>query len=200
MKVLVLSPYPQGLLSALEIFADEYEVTSNSISREYCLNERFEFLVSYGYRHIIRQDVLDLFPGKAINLHISLLPFCRGAHPILWSILEGKPLGVTIHMLDAGIDTGSILFQQVTPRYLEDTETFASLYKKHCESIEFLFRHNWKYLRTAECFGWEQQGSPTIHRSSELDDLLAFMPQQWDTTIIEFCRLAGISHPLLPIS
>ena len=54
MKVLILSPYPQGLLSALEIFADEYEFTSNPISREYCLNKKFEFLVSYGYRHIIK--------------------------------------------------------------------------------------------------------------------------------------------------
>ena len=146
---------------------------------------------------LLRQDVLDLFPGKAINLHISLLPFCRGAHPILWSIIEGKPLGVTIHMLDAGIDTGSILFQQVTPLSLDDVETFASLYKKLCESIEFLFRYNWKYLRTAECFGWEQQGSPSIHRSSEIDDLLAFMPEKWETTIIDFCRLAGVSHPLV---
>ena len=197
MKALILSPYPQGLLPALEAFSDEYTIFTDPISVEYCMREKFDYLVSYGYRYILGQEVIGLFAGKAINLHISLLPFCRGAHPVFWSILEGNPLGVTIHMLDAGLDTGNILFQQVTPLCLEDGESFASLHKKLCRSIEFLFWHNWKYLRTGECSGWKQQGSPTIHRSKELSDWLAFMPDKWDTPVSDFCRLAGIRHPLV---
>lgn len=198
MKVLILSPYPQGLLPALEAYSDEYIISTHPISVEYCMREEPDYLVSYGYRHILSQDVIEFFAGKAINLHISILPFCRGAHPVFWSIVEGNPLGVTIHMLDAGLDTGNILFQQVTPFCLEDGDSFASLYKKLCGSIELLFGHNWKYLRTGECSGWKQQGFPTIHRSKELSEWLAFMPEQWDTTILDFCRLAGIRHPLVP--
>lgn len=198
MKVLILSPYPRGLLTALEAYSDDYTITADPISFEYCCREKFDYLVSYGYRYILGQDVIDFFAGKAINLHISLLPFCRGAHPVFWSIAEGKPLGVTIHMLDAGLDTGNILFQQVTPICLEHGESFASLYKKLCGSIELLFGHTWKYLRTGECSGWRQQGPPTVHRSKELSDWLVFMPQQWDTPVSDFCRLAGIHHPLVP--
>lgn len=197
MKVLILSPYPQGLLPALEAFFDEFTITTDIISAEYCIREKFDYLISYGYRHIIAQDVIDLFECKAINLHISLLPFCRGAHPVFWSIFEGHPLGVTIHLLDAGLDTGNILFQQITPLCFEDGESFASLHKKLRRSIELLFEHNWKYLRTGECHGWKQQGPPTIHRSKEISYWLALMPKQWDTPVSDFCRLAGIRHPLV---
>ena len=198
MRVLLLSPYPEGLLPALEAFCDEYVISTLPISPEYCSDEGFDFLVSYGYRHILTEDVLSRFPGKAVNLHISLLPSCRGAHPVFWSILEGKTLGVTIHMLDLGLDTGNILFQQVTPLQLEAGESFATLYKKQCKSIELLFNNNWKYLRTGECSGWVQQGFPSVHRSRELDNWLIYMPQKWDTTISNFCRLSSTNHPLAP--
>jgi methionyl-tRNA formyltransferase len=197
MKVLILSPYPDGLLPALEVFSDEYRVTTEPVTSRYCLEEGFDFLVSYGYRHILKKDLLDLFPFKAANLHISLLPYCRGAHPVFWSILEEKQLGVTIHLLDEGLDTGNILFQQVTPLNLDSSESFATLYQKQCDSIEFLFRYNWKYLRTGECSGWKQQGSPTQHCSRELNNWLGCMPNQWDTLISDFCKLAKIRHHLL---
>jgi methionyl-tRNA formyltransferase len=197
MKVLILSPYPDGLLPALESFTDEYKITAEPVTPRYCLEEGFEFLVSYGYRYILKKDLLDLFHAKAVNLHISLLPYCRGAHPVFWSILDEKSLGVTIHLLDEGLDTGNILFQQVTPLYFDSNESFATLYQKQRYSIEFLFRHNWKYLRTGECSGWKQQGSPTQHLSRELKDWLDCMPQQWDTLISDFCKLAKIRHPLV---
>jgi methionyl-tRNA formyltransferase len=197
MKVLILSPYPGSLLSALSDFGDEYAVLSGPVTLQDCTDGGFDFLVSYGYRYILKNDVLNLFSFKAINLHISLLPYCRGAHPIFWSILERKPLGVTIHLLDEGLDTGNILFQRVTPLSLSQDESFASLYCKQRDAIELLFEHSWQYIRTGECSGWRQQGEPTEHRSRQLNDWLDLMPRQWDTPIADFCANAGISHPLL---
>ena len=197
MKVLILSPYPGRLLSALREFDDDYTVLAGPITPQDCVVGDFDFLVSYGYRYILKNELLRFFPRKAINLHISLLPYCRGAHPVFWSILERKPLGVTIHVLDEGLDTGNILFQQVTPLSLSQGESFASLYRKQRDAIELLFEHSWRYLRTGECSGWKQQGVPTEHRSRELNDWLDLMPGQWDTPIADFCQMAGISHPLL---
>lgn len=197
MKVLVLSPYPDGLLPALSALGDEYVVLSGPITPQDCVSSNFDFLISYGYRFILKEDVLRLFPRKAVNLHISLLPFCRGAHPVFWAILERKPLGVTIHLLDEGLDTGNILFQQVTPLSLSWDESFASLYHKQRYAIELLFSHSWRYLRTGECSGWRQQGVPTEHRAQQLNDWLDLMPRQWDTLIGDFCDKAGILHPLL---
>ena len=197
MKILILSPYPESLASTLSDYGDEHVALSGPITRQDCTKGNFDFLISYGYRYILKSEVLSLFPHKAINLHISVLPFSRGAHPIFWSILEQKPLGVTIHMLDEGLDTGNILFQQVTPLSLSQDESFSSLYYKQRNAIELLFEHSWKYLRTGECSGWKQQGRSTEHRSHELDDWLDLMPRQWDTSIADFCEKAGVSHPLL---
>ena len=128
MKVLVLSPYPEGLITAFDSYSDEFEVISSRIDCQYCLENKFDFLVSYGYRYILKKDLLDLFPCKAVNLHISLLPYSRGAHPVLWSVMDGHPFGVTIHMLDQGLDTGNILFQRATPSILAESDTFAKIY------------------------------------------------------------------------
>lgn len=197
MNVLVLSQYPAGLLRAFEPFSDVFEVTSSKVDLQYCIDKEFDFLVSYGYRYILGKDLLNLFPNRAVNLHISMLPYCRGAHPILWSVMDCLPLGVTIHMLDQGLDTGNILFQQLTPTRLSKADTFATLHRELCTKIECLFMQNWKFLRNSECSGWKQQGVPTLHRSDELEQCLKYMPQGWDTPISKFCELASIHHPLL---
>ena len=197
MKVLVLSPYPDGLLKAFEGFSDEFVLTSSQIDCQYCIDNQFDFLVSYGYRYILKKDLLDLFPRRSVNLHMSLLPFCRGAHPVLWSILEGQFFGVTIHMLDHGLDTGNILFQQMTPLSLDQADSIATVYNGLGGAIELLFVQNWKFLRTGECSGWKQQGVSSLHVSRELENFLQYMPEGWDTTIFKFCELANVHHPLL---
>ena len=70
------------------------------------------FVISFNYRHLIPQEVLSLLPGRVINLHTSLLPYNRGSSPNFFSFLEDTPKGVTIHLVDKGLDTGDILCQR----------------------------------------------------------------------------------------
>jgi methionyl-tRNA formyltransferase len=191
MNVLVLSPYPEAILPALNEFKDSWIAFTKPLSREFCLEKNIDFLISYGYRHILNNEVLDLFPQKAINLHMSMLPCSRGAHPNFWSIAEGMPSGVTIHLLDEGLDTGNILIQREVPLDRK-VDTFSSSYNALSRSIEALFRANWKYLRTAESPGWKQQGAPTVHRSSEINKWLDCLPESWDTPIWRFQQLAAM--------
>ena len=79
---------------------------------EYLNYQKFDWIVSYGYRHIISKNHIDNLKNPIINLHISYLPFNRGAHPNYWSFKEKTPKGVTIHFMDEGIDTGPILVQK----------------------------------------------------------------------------------------
>ena len=52
----------------------------------------------------------------SVNIHPSLLPKYRGIHPISWALINGeKRTGVTVHVIDDGIDTGPILLRQVVP-------------------------------------------------------------------------------------
>ena len=73
-----------------------------------------DFIVVAAYGKILRQNVLDLPRFGCINVHASYLPRWRGASPIQTAILHGdRSTGVTIMVMDAGIDTGPLLSQQV---------------------------------------------------------------------------------------
>lgn len=77
-------------------------------------------VVAYG--HILRGEVLSLPARGMINVHASLLPELRGASPINWAILQGSAdTGITIMQMEAGMDTGPILRQAVTPIGVNET-------------------------------------------------------------------------------
>ena len=50
-----------------------------------------DLIISYGYRHIFTNSFLKKVSAPIINLHISFLPFNRGAHPNFWSFVENTP-------------------------------------------------------------------------------------------------------------
>lgn len=75
-----------------------------------------DLIVVVAYGQILPQTVLDLPRLGCLNVHTSLLPKYRGAAPIQWAILDDEAqTGVTIMKIDAGLDTGDILAQSVTP-------------------------------------------------------------------------------------
>lgn len=67
---------------------------------------------------IVPTRLLELFGGRAVNLHPSLLPAYRGPSPLLGALLDGKAnvcSGVTAHVLSPAIDEGPIIAQQPLP-------------------------------------------------------------------------------------
>lgn len=80
-----------------------------------------DLIIVAAFGQILRQNVLDLPKFGCINVHASLLPRWRGAAPIQAAILHGdEETGVTIMQMDAGVDTGGILAQEVVPILDED--------------------------------------------------------------------------------
>lgn len=78
------------------------------------LKSRLAVLIDFGI--IVTQDVIDYFPLGIINSHFSLLPEWRGADPISFAILSGQDkTGVSLMLIDAGMDTGKILCQKSHP-------------------------------------------------------------------------------------
>jgi folate-dependent phosphoribosylglycinamide formyltransferase PurN len=62
---------------------------------------------------IIAREALESVPAKFINLHAGITPMYRGVHGGYWALVENDRAhcGVTVHLVDAGIDTGSVLGQ-----------------------------------------------------------------------------------------
>ncbi|SDF18217.1 formyl transferase [Limimaricola pyoseonensis] len=63
---------------------------------------------------ILRPALLAIPTGGALNLHSSLLPAYRGSQAEFWQVLEGgwDSCGLSVHMIDAGVDTGAIVLQR----------------------------------------------------------------------------------------
>lgn len=145
-----------------------------------------EFIISYNYRFIIREEVLNRFSSNnAINLHISYLPWNKGTDPNVWSFLENTPKGVTIHLLDKGIDTGDILLQKKID-INEELETLASSYKMLHKEIKRLFKNNWMKLKNNKIAPKPQSFEGTFHYKNDFEKISYILGNEcWDLPIIE---------------
>ena len=76
-----------------------------------------------GYMRIIGKTLLDAYEGKIVNIHPALLPAFPGRDGITDALNYGvKVMGVTVHYVDAGIDTGKIIDQLSFKRSDEETK------------------------------------------------------------------------------
>ncbi len=81
-----------------------------------------DVIVVAAFGQILRREVLELPRLRCLNVHASLLPRHRGASPIAGAILAGdQETGVTIMLMDEGLDTGDILSQRAIPIAPDDT-------------------------------------------------------------------------------
>lgn len=88
-----------------------------------------EIGVGVAYGQILRRQALDIPEKGVLNVHPSLLPRHRGATPVPAAILAGdKTTGVTIILMDEGMDSGPVLAQRETE--IDDSDTTASLMER----------------------------------------------------------------------
>ena len=86
-------------------------------------------IVVAAYGKLLPKNILDYPKLGCINIHASLLSKYRGAAPIQWAVLNGEEeTGVTIMMMDEGIDTGDIIFTRSIP--IEEDDTALSMFEK----------------------------------------------------------------------
>jgi phosphoribosylglycinamide formyltransferase-1 len=82
-----------------------------------------DLVVSAGFMKILGPQFLSQFYGRVVNTHPALLPAFPGAHGVADALAYGvKVTGCTVHLVDAGTDTGPILAQQSVPVLDDDTE------------------------------------------------------------------------------
>jgi methionyl-tRNA formyltransferase len=72
-------------------------------------------LIIFTGGNILREPLLNVPRLGVLNVHLGLLPQIRGMSSPEWSLLKNVPVGITIHYMDAGIDTGPILARYELP-------------------------------------------------------------------------------------
>jgi len=184
MKVLFLGNENSPLLEFLRNSGETIVTASDKIDLNYLDSIAPDLIVSYGFQHIIKKDVVEKYRDKIINLHISYLPWNRGSDPNLWSVVDNTPIGVTIHFIDEGIDTGDIILQKIV--VISDKDTFRTAYDILQSEVQALFIQNWKYIRTGNIVRQKQPPGGSFHRYKERDRYMQFLTNGWDTPIAEF--------------
>ena len=140
----------------------------------------YDLIICYGYRHILKKEVIESAKAPIVNLHISYLPWNRGAHPNFWSFYECTPSGVTIHLIDEGVDTGAIIYQRYVNFDIEE-DTFSKTFKKLIVEIEKLFKENIDELIYKNFIATPQRRKGSYHSAANL-------PKEfigWDSVIKE---------------
>ena len=181
MRVLLLGPARPALEARIASLGDELVRTEARLDSDDPLLAGADFLISYGFRHLIPASVLAPFGERAINLHISLLPWNRGADPNLWSYLEDTPKGVSIHVLDVGLDTGPLIAQREVCD--EPDDTLKTSYERLVTEIEALFCEVWPDVRASRVVSREQQGGGSVHRSADKQPYKNLLTVGWDTPV-----------------
>ena len=82
-----------------------------------------DLVVSAGFMKLVGPAVLEAFGGRLINTHPALLPAFPGAHAVRDALAAGvRTTGATVHMVDAGLDTGPVLTQREVEVRPDDDE------------------------------------------------------------------------------
>ncbi|HET6718742.1 MAG TPA: methionyl-tRNA formyltransferase [Rhodocyclaceae bacterium] len=109
------------------------DAATQQMLRQLIESSGVDVMVVAAYGLILPQAVLDLPPAGCLNIHASLLPRWRGAAPIQRAIEAGdSATGVAIMQMEAGLDTGPVLLEAVTP--IDERTTGASLHDSLAQS------------------------------------------------------------------
>ena len=183
MKVLLLGIQPSPIESILKKNSCKVVGHSDPIEVEDLNKLKIDFAVSYRFRHIIGKPIIEHLRGNIINLHISLLPWNRGADPNLWSFLENTPKGITIHYIDEGVDTGDTIAQKEL-LFDEEKDTLASSYEKLNHEIIKLFEKTWPLIMNGKSPRHRQPPGGTFHKLSDKKPFERLIADQgWNTPV-----------------
>jgi len=129
-----------------------------------------DFILSFGFRKIINENFITKIKKPIFNIHLSYLPFNRGAHPNFWSFIEKTPAGVSIHKIDKGIDTGNIIFRKKIyfNINLNKFSTFKKTYNYLFLEAEKLFKKNFDKIYNKKYKKILNNSKGTFHYKKDL--------------------------------
>jgi methionyl-tRNA formyltransferase len=156
--------------TALELGIRVFEPQSLRAFARELRGEAYDLFVLASYGRILPQEVLEIPKLGAFNVHPSLLPKYRGATPIQTALLDGvKQTGVTIMLMDAGMDTGDVILQERTP--IAWDEIYGELHDRLAVFGAQALSHAIDLARSGYVPHIPQSGEPSTTRPLRKEDL-----------------------------
>jgi len=149
----------------------------------YKIAKKYDCIISFGYRKIISNKVIAKIKRPIINLHISYLPYNRGAYSNFWSFIDNTPKGVTIHEIDKGIDTGKIIYRKKINLKVKNKTSFRSTYELLIFEVQNLFKKHYKSIIFKNYTSKKQAFRTKLKLKSDLPRI-----NNWDISIKEFIK------------
>ena len=178
MKVLLLGKKAELLVTSLQNY--KLFLHQEKISRDQVETWAPDLIVSFGYRHLLSDEVLNYPPSGALNLHISLLPWNRGSDPNFWSWLENTPKGVSIHHMVRKLDAGPIVSQKELE--LSKASTLKQTYDVLVAETIKLFPLALDSHLAGEAVLPQGLTQGTFHKTADLDAFRFLLREKgWDT-------------------
>jgi len=191
-RVLILSPYPE--LIEETVTASGCDAITRLPNMEVSDWPETDWVISFGYRKIIQPHTIAEYGGRIINIHGSLLPYNRGAHPNFWSWWLKTPKGVTIHEVNDAIDGGKILARcLVADRDFRYPETLLSTYNDLLVTASGLFKRTWRRILANDIdlpARYDVQGS--YHRAKDIDPFFKYLSRGWNSPVTEVTALGDL--------
>ncbi len=133
--VVLAVTHPRSEHSYKSLWSDSVEDLARANDIPVCITERADndviaavkqaepdIIVVNSWYTWMPRELYDLPPRGTLNLHDSLLPKFAGFSPILWAVISGESeVGLTVHRMDEGLDSGDIVVQRAIPIGPTDT-------------------------------------------------------------------------------
>lgn len=141
-----------------------------------CAIERYDLFVLASFGRILPKQLLDVPTLGSLNVHPSLLPQYRGATPLQTALRDGAvETGVTIMLMDAGMDTGDVVLQERTT--IRDGEIYGDLHDRLAERGAVILGRALDLARAGALPHSPQHGEAGATRPLKKEDL--FIDWNW---------------------
>ncbi len=153
-----------------------------------------DLIIVNSFPYLLPSEFIEIPSMGCINLHGAYLPSYRGAHVLQWAIINGETeTGITLHHIDAGMDTGDIIAQKKVPIMYEDTAV--TLRERIYTEGDKLLRSLWHQIEngTAPRIPQDDSESSVYHKRIEKDGKI-----DWTKSCFEIHNLVRAMVPPWP--
>jgi len=130
----------------------------------------FDYIITVYWPYLLKKNILSLPKDGSVNFHPAMLPVNQGWYPHVFNILEGSEPGVTLHVINSGIDTGPIWAQSRVKTYPYDTAD--TLYYRLQSGILELFKKTWPKICNNSIMPIIQNNKKSVYHS--IDEVKSF--------------------------